>query len=219
MSLFSYESKLTNVLSYVADLFILNVIYLICCIPIVTIGAAQAGLYTATRQLIDPNDDRSAIKAIFRGFANGFWKITLVNTIFLALLGMLIYTVWIILDYGASGLYMHWALPAIMLGIMMVIQTLLPLFHYRFNCKASQLVRNCLLLLISHPLRCLAVTLMVWAPMIALILGYEKLLWDLGALFITVYYSIAFLFGAFLMIKPFNLLIEDMGEEDQMDEE
>lgn len=217
MSLFSYESKLTNVLSYVADLFILNILYLLCCIPIITIGAAQAGLYTATRQMMDPNDDRSCIKAFFRGFANGFWKITLVNTIFMILIGMLVYTIWIILDYGDSGLYMHWALPAIMLGITLLLQSLLPLFHYRFNCKASQLVRNCVLLLISHPLRSLAVAAMSWAPLIVWILGYRKILWDLGPVFITVYFSIAFLFGAFLMVKPFNLLIEDMGEEDQMD--
>ncbi len=214
-NLFSFDSKLTNVLSYVADLFILNVIFLICCLPIFTIGAAQAGLYTATRQMIDPNDDRSVIKAYFRGFANGFGKISLVSTFFLVLDVILLYTLFMSLDYPQLGI--HWAFPAVLLFLCLLVHSLLPIFHFRFSCGPFQLVRNCLLLLISHPLRSLGVLALTWAP-VALFFLNPQLFMNLSALFATVYYSVAFLFGAYMMIKPFKLLIDDMDIDDEKEE-
>ena len=41
--LFSYDSKLMQILNFIGDLIILNVLYLVCCLPVVTIGAAQIG--------------------------------------------------------------------------------------------------------------------------------------------------------------------------------
>lgn len=214
-NLFSFDSKLTNVFSYVADLFILNVIFLICCLPIFTIGAAQAGLYTATRQMIDPNDDRSVIKAFFRGFASGFGKISLMSTFFLVLDVILLYTLFMSLDYPQLGI--HWAFPTVILVLCLLIHSLLPIFHFRFSCGPLQLVRNCILLLISHPLRSLGVMALTWAPA-ALFFLNPKLFLDLGALFLTVYYSVAFLFGAYMMVKPFKLLIDDMDIDDEKEE-
>lgn len=214
-NLFSSDSKLTNVFSYVADLFILNVIFLICCLPVFTIGAAQAGLYTATRQMIDPSDDRSVVKAFFRGFANGFGKISLMSTFFLLLDAILLYTLFMSLDYPQIGI--HWAFPTVILVLCLLIHSLLPIFHFRFNCGPLQLVRNCILLLISHPLRSLGVMALTWAPM-ALFFLTPTLFLDLGALFLTVYFSVAYLFGAYMMVKPFKLLIDDMDIEDEKDE-
>ena len=57
--LFSYDSKPMQILMFVGDLIILNILYLICCIPIFTIGAAQAGMYTACKVLLDKEDDSS----------------------------------------------------------------------------------------------------------------------------------------------------------------
>ncbi len=222
-NLFSYDSKLTQVLSYIADLFILNVIFLICCLPIFTIGAAQAGLYTATRQMLDPFDDRSVIKAFFRGFASGFVKISVVHTVFLLLEFMLLYTFLMILEGMDTGLYMHWALPAIMLCLCLLIHSLIPAFHSRFNCRPFHLFRNSILLLAVSPLRSLAVMVLTWAPavlfFVAMYRGSPRLFFNLGALFITVYYSVAFLFGALMMTKPFKLLIDDIEEAEDKDEE
>ena len=215
-NIFSYDSKLTHVLGYVADLFFLNVIFLICCIPVFTIGAAQAGLYTATRQMIDPNDDRSVIKAFFRGFVNGFGKISLVSTFFLLLDVILLYTLFMSIDYPQLGI--HWALPAVILAVCLLVHSLLPIFHFRFTCGPFQLFRNCVLLLIAHPLRSLAVMALTWAPVALFFLNPQMFL-DLSALFVMFYYSVAFLFGAFLMVKPFKKLIDDLDIDDEKEVE
>lgn len=211
-NLFSPDSKLTQVLGYVADLFILNIIFVICCLPVFTIGAAQAGLYTATRQMIDPNDDRSVIKAYFRGFANGFGKISLVSTLFLLLDVILLYTLFMSIDYPQLGI--HWLFPTVILAMCLLVHSLLPIFHFRFNCGPFQLFRNCVFLLIAHPLRSIAVMALTWLPVVLFFFNPQMFL-DLSALFVMFYYSVAFLFGAYIMNKPFKQLIDDLDIDEE----
>ena len=75
--MFDLDSPLMQVLGFIADLFILNLVFLACCLPIVTIGAAQSGLFNAMRVLQDPEDDTSVTKAFFAAFRVGFKQITL----------------------------------------------------------------------------------------------------------------------------------------------
>ena len=77
-SIFSYENKVIQLLMKIADMAILNVLYLVCCIPVFTIGAAQAGLYSGIRQLLNSEDDRSPVPFFFKGFRMGFKQVTLV---------------------------------------------------------------------------------------------------------------------------------------------
>lgn len=104
-SIFSYDSKIMQALMVVGDVIILNVLFLLCCIPIITIGAAQAGLYTGVKVLLDKEDDSSCAKAFFRGFCAGFTKITITWCLFLVVLAVLGYaavTVYL-LQQGATG--------------------------------------------------------------------------------------------------------------------
>ena len=41
---FDYDNKFMQLLSKATDMIILNLLFLLCCIPIFTIGAAQAAL-------------------------------------------------------------------------------------------------------------------------------------------------------------------------------
>jgi len=65
----SIDSPLMNGLGTIADIFLLNIMYVICCIPVVTIGAATSALYTVTMQ-ITRNEYPAVTKAFFfAGFA------------------------------------------------------------------------------------------------------------------------------------------------------
>ena len=43
--MFSIEGKLFGALSRMADLVILNVLFLLCCVPVITTGAAITAMY------------------------------------------------------------------------------------------------------------------------------------------------------------------------------
>ena len=48
MKFFNYDSPIMQFLTRLTDLFILNFLFLICSIPIITIGASATALYSVT---------------------------------------------------------------------------------------------------------------------------------------------------------------------------
>ena len=203
---FSYESKPMQILMLVGDLIILNIVYLLCCLPIFTMGAAQAGMYTAAKVMLDKEDDSSLTAAFFRGFKSGFGSVTLAWGIVTLILAFVAFTGYNALYYGGS----IW-----IVGIGLVVcawyQCAIPAFHSRFSCTALQLFRNAALLLFAHPLRTLGICILMWAPIVLLILlpGYFMLL---TPIWIMLYYSTAMVFGYTFMKKPFQTLIDHFNE-------
>ena len=100
---FSLDSKFMQVMSRVADLIILNVIYLVTCLPVVTIGAASTALYTVCFRL-GTDREGSLVKGYFRAFRDEFRQATLI-WLFLLLFGAAS-CVNIILFLGTGG-WMH----------------------------------------------------------------------------------------------------------------
>lgn len=204
-SVFSYDSPMMQILMYIGDLIILNFIYLLCCFPVFTIGAAQAGLFTAMRVLNDKEDDTSVVAAFFRGFKNGFGKVTLAWGMLSVLLVVL--AVAAILAYANS-------LPAwiciVSVCVCALFQSLVPAFHSRFDCTVIQLIRNSWFLLIGHPLRSIGTAVLIWIPVVVFLLD-SFLFLSAGPIWCTLYFSTAFLFAELFLRKPFKTLVEEFN--------
>ena len=215
---FSYESKPMQILMFLGDIIILNVLYLVCCIPIFTIGAAQSAMYTACKVLLDKEDDSSIYAAFGRGFKNGFGTVTLAWAVMtLALL---------VVGYGAITAVMLGApawLVLIAVGICAVFHTLVPAFHARFGCKWWQLIRNTWFLLFAHPLRSIACMAMICFPLGFLVycLYYGKIydFMSLATIWGTLYFGTAFCFATSFLKKPFNTLTAHFNETHGLDKD
>lgn len=217
-NLFSYESKFGQVMSFIADLVLLNLLFLLCCIPIVTIGAAQSGLYYAVRTLRDPEDGRSCYKLFFKGFATGFWRITVVWLVFLFADLLLFYTMWISFENQELGIFVHWGVPCAGLIFSLLLHSLTTIFHSQFDCTVGQLFRNTVLLFATNPFHSVVVAALTWAP--ALLAAFKIVTFaDLIPLFVAVYYSIALLVNSTVMKKPFQGLIDHMNGDDVVERE
>ena len=59
--LFNMDNKFFTVMGRVADLIMLNVVFLICCLPIVTIGASLTALHYVTLKMAR-NEESSIIR-------------------------------------------------------------------------------------------------------------------------------------------------------------
>lgn len=206
MNFFSYESKPMQILMFLGDLIFLNFAFLFCCIPIFTIGAAQAGLYTAVKVLTDPEDDSSAMAAFFRGFRTGFGKVTLAWGIMTVAVAVVAAAGLTAIGYGAAP----W-IVAVAVCLVALFQSLVPPFHARFDCTPMQLIRNTWFLLIGHPLRSIAVAAMIWLPVVVFLLDAVRFM-ELTPIWGTLYYSTACLFGFTFLKKPFSTLIQHFNE-------
>lgn len=200
----------------VADYIILNVLYILCCMPIVTIGAAQAGLYTGVRVLQDKENDSSCIKAFFRGFYNGFGKVTLVWLVYGAIMAALCYsliTIYLINGGQQNGAF--WC-NAAALGLLASLQLITVLVHSHFHCTVGQLFRNAAFLFISHPVRAVLAAALVWLPVVVIGLNFPAfvngtLLWCAG------YYSVVFGLNERLMKKVMARIAQDQSEGEAND--
>lgn len=83
MKLFDYEGPLMSALIYIGELILLNVVYVLCCIPIVTIGAATAAMYKVTLDNVNGYSG-AVIKRFFLAFKENFVKATIEWLIMLA---------------------------------------------------------------------------------------------------------------------------------------
>lgn len=201
-NLFSYENPIMQILMKIGDLIILNFLFLLCSLPVFTMGASYAGLYTAMKVMFDKEDDSSLVEAFFRGFKNGFKTITiaynvlLVVTVAVAAAAMVAY---------AYGLKLWICILPVAICLWYISQV--PAFHSRFGCTATQLVRNVWFLIIAHPLRTLGVAIMTWIPVV-LFLGDLYIFMSMVPIWCTLYFSTAASFSYGFLKKPFNTLIE-----------
>lgn len=81
----------------IGDMICLNVMWLICCIPIVTIGASTTALYTVMLRLVK-NEEGYIFRGFFKAFKSNFKQSTIIWLIIL-ILGI----VWTI-DFRVAGL-------------------------------------------------------------------------------------------------------------------
>ena len=63
-----YDGPLGRFLNSVADMVLLNLLWLLCSLPVVTIGASTVALYTVTLRY--PEDDSGLAKLFFLAFRN-----------------------------------------------------------------------------------------------------------------------------------------------------
>lgn len=83
MNLLNYDSPLIQFINKVTDFFILNLLCLICCIPIITIGPALAAKYDVALRIVR-KEEPTILKPFFKAFKENLkqsliiWMILLV---------------------------------------------------------------------------------------------------------------------------------------------
>ena len=212
-SIFNYENKFMQLLMTMGDMIILNLMFLLCCLPVVTIGAAQAGLCTGLRKLTDKDDDTSPAAAFMKGFCSGFGKITIAYSIMLALILLTGYTAASVAFYDVNGVKgAPVVLSIVSLCICALFQTTICTFHSRFSCTLWQLFRNAWFMILAHPLRTVLSAALAWSPVI-LFLGSPRVFILMTPVVITLFFSFIYLFVNSLMKKPFEGIIKLYNEK------
>ncbi len=214
MNFFSYESKVMQTIMVIGDYIILNLMFLLFCIPVFTVGAAQAGLYTGMRVLLNKEDDSSCTAAFWRGFKNGFGTITVTWCIFLAAIGGLVWCfvqLWGFQAMGQAGAPLAIGLSVTGLALLAILQSLASAFHSRFGCTWWQLFRNAWFLFISFPIRSIVVGVLTWGPVLVMCFNFY-LFMQASPIFLAGYYSLAFMANCLLLRKPFSLALEAYSE-------
>ena len=217
--IFGYDSKAMKILSKLTDLLFLNMVFLICCIPIFTIGAAQAGLYRAVVALQDPESEYTWFQAFIKGFKDGFLKITIAWCLLLVLIIMVGFNAFSVIYFDnvlQADSSLVWA-SIFGAAVLMMIQSIMTMFHSKFGCTFLQLFRNSLMLILFNLWRCVVVLIATWMPGIVFL--YDVALFvRITPLWILGYYAIAFYFTIMLFKVPFHVLVKHYNDANGLTE-
>ncbi len=220
MNIFNIDSKFYQFLIKLSHIILLNLLYLLCCLPLFTIGAAQAGMMNAARIMQDPEDDTSCFAAFFRGFTSGFGRITLIWCVLMAVIAGMLYLLFSVIYLNA--IFQNGPVISAIVGLTaaLLLQSMATAFHSRFDCSLWQILRSALFMILMHPVRALLMTVVLWAPVIVALLDLY-LFFQLTPLWMFFYFGIAWQFAAKLMHTPFRQVEDEFfpqPEDEEMEE-
>lgn len=204
--LFSLENPLMQILSRACDLIIINLLFIISCIPIFTVGAAICGM-TKVCQAIVTGDDRGTWKLYWTGFKNSFKQATIVWLVILLVVASLASYWWLITNFCRG------ALAAVLLIVMVILAVvaishavyLFPLIT-RYENSLREHVRNAGILAIT---RLLLTPLLILFTAVPFILPFISLEAFLQTLVFWVIFGFGFLcYMANLLLKPIYDILE-----------
>ena len=97
MNLFNIDNPIMQFLSRITDIVILNFLFIICSLPVITVGASMTALYSVTLKMVK-NEESYIFKSFFQAFKNNFMHSTVSWMILLAA-GIVAW-----MDYRALGI-------------------------------------------------------------------------------------------------------------------
>ncbi len=164
MELFKPDSEVMEFLGKVTDLIILNLLCLVCSLPIVTMGAAYtAKFYTSMK--IARGEEPSAVKSYFKSFRDNFKQITGVWLVVLLVVAVLALD-WYNMLYG-RGMTMPFALKVVLAIITFVVWSavycMFP-FMARFKVSSLELIKASVVMALVNLPRMVLIFIVTFLP-------------------------------------------------------
>ncbi len=148
----SPTGNLMGFLGKVADFLLVGILWFVCSIPVVTIGAATAALYTVSFRLLSDECD-GIVKEFFQGFREN-WRLASFVWLLLALLGgFLVMDLYFYLLWSSAGAALGTVLFSVFVAVtvlyLVVSPWLLP-YISQFDCTFLTALRNSAYLSLRH---------------------------------------------------------------------
>lgn len=200
--LYDYDNPAMGFIGTLCDLILLNLLFLISCLPIITIGASVTALHYVTLKIA--RKEAPAIWASFwKSFRENFKAATLIWLVILLVAVLLIF------DYWASPVLMP-AFAGVMRPVILVLALLFfciviyifPILS-RFVCTGKQAVKNALLMAFGHfPQTMLLLVIYGFFPLLCLI--SSNLFLTISSLFLICGFSVMALAAGKVFDKLFS---------------
>ena len=169
----------------ITNLIALNVLWLLCCIPIVTAGASTVAMHTVLLSYINRKDD-AVLKPFFRAFRENFRTVTP-----LWLMNLLVGAVMVAeIVYLAAGAEL-WL--KVVFGVLLLIYGVATSYLYpllaRYETTARQALLNSFMLPVRHLLSSVCVVTLNVLP-VFLLVAFPELFWKSILLWTVIGFSL-----------------------------
>lgn len=169
--LFSPDSKFVQILTLLGNLIILNLLWLVTSLPIITVGASTSALYAVVFKYADGTDDE-VLKPYFKAFISGFKQSTLLWIPMCLVMVILGVDAYYLLSHGDSNIATWLWIPFfVLVAVLLLLHTYAFPQIARFETGLRDILRNSVLMFILHffqSIGMIVLNLVPWAMMLVL---------------------------------------------------
>ena len=173
MSFFSLDSKFSQIMGRVFDLMMLNIIFLIMCIPIVTIGANFTAMYYVTLKM-SKNEETYIFRTYWKSFRENFKQATAIWLILLAVLIVLILDLLLVMRMPGTITYLRFVFLVLIFFEAMVLSYVFPVLS-RFDNTVKNTIKNSILMAIRHLPWTIMILLVNLCPLLIYVFSTTKI--------------------------------------------
>ena len=207
-SFLSPDSKFMQAVSRFADIAVLNLLFLLTSLPVFTVGAANAAMYTLTFRMVRGREE-PLVKSYFRAFRANFRQGTTLWLLFLlAAVPALVY-----LDrfYQAEGMLHYLFLPFFSVFLLAVFLAVWAFpWVSQFHNSTAEILSNALLLAIQNLPRTLALAAIHLFPLGLFLFSYDFFL-KISFLWVALYFAAAAYLSTAILWKVFKPYYPEEG--------
>ena len=181
---FSMDNKFFTFMNKVADLCILNIICLVCCIPIVTAGASITAMYYVTLKMVR-NEEAYIVRSFFKSFKDNFKQATIINLIMIAVGAVLYLDLNVAKNMpGSAGQIFHVIFMAFVIIYYVLFLYVYPILA-RFYNTIRNTIKNALFMAIRHLPYTVVMVLIGLCPLLLLFIDSYQIQSTLFVLFLV----------------------------------
>ena len=201
-------------MSKVADLCILNIICVVCCIPVITAGASITAMYYVTLKMVR-NEEAYIVRSFFKSFKQNFKQATIINLIML-LIGLVLYVdlnVSKAMQAGAGQIF-HVIFMAFVLIYFILFLYVYPVLA-RFYNTIKNTIKNALFMAIRHLPYTVDMVLIAVCPLLLLFVKSYQIQSTLFVLFLLMGFALIAYCNSYFLAKIFDNYMpkEEAGQE------
>jgi len=163
-SIFSLDSPVIRFLNLTADLILLNMLWVLCSIPVITIGASTTAMYRVTLNMQESRG--TIIKSFFTAFRQNFRQATILWLIFAAAGAFLVIDYAILYSTAFTGKALVFVLFALtVIFYLMTFTCVFPLAAH-FENTTKNMIRNAFQIAVGHFFQIIIMTAFNLLPVI-----------------------------------------------------
>ena len=175
-NLFNLDNPFVQFLARVGDLIIVNVLFLVCCLPVVTVGASLAAMQKVT-QAMALDEDNGIVKTFFRGFRENFKQATLLWLMMLVFGVSMLCNYLLITGFIAGTLAMVLKCVLVVFSVLVLVMAvyMFPLMA-RYQNSLREHAANALILAVVKLPRTVALLVLCALPVVIAVISIQTFL-------------------------------------------
>lgn len=210
MKFLSYDGLFARIVRYIWNLFLLNVCFVISCLPVITIGAAASAMYSV---FLNTSVESGVLRRYFRAFGENFKQATVIWLVFFAILVVLAANGYFLLTYRFEGNGILLTIGAVVTVLFLSVLSFVFALQARFDNTPRQTMKNALILGIGKLLSGVLMSFVTLFPAIMFLVDLGVFV-NVVAIWIPLGSALQFQINALIVRRVFRKL-QPQNQEDQ----